>query len=120
MTVPSPTLAPFVGRDAERALPRTALSDARRGPGRPELAGGGEPGIGKSRLIEQLTSDAAEAGVATHLGRCDAMDGAPDLWPWRQVLRTLATGETMAASSPLHPAGVAEATRFQQADTVVG
>ena len=119
MTVPSPDQAPFVGRDAERALLRAALDDARRGHGRTVLVGG-EPGIGKSRLVEQLTSDAAAAGVATHLGQCDAMDGAPDLWPWRQVLRTLAAGEPMTSPSPLDPADVAEATRFQQADAVVG
>src|SRR5262245_18217461 len=119
MTVPSASPTLFVGRDAEQALLQAALGDARRGHGRTVLVGG-EQGIGKSRLVEQLTADAASAGVATHLGQCNAMEGAPDLWPWRQVLRPLAAGEPTAASALLDPGDVAEATRFQQADAVVG
>jgi len=116
MTVPSASAAPFVGREAERALLQAALADARRGQGRMVLVGG-EPGIGKSRLVEQLAADATAAGIATQLGQCDAMAGAPDLWPWRQVLRALAR-EACCEPPPLD-ADAAEATRFQQADAVV-
>jgi tetratricopeptide (TPR) repeat protein len=114
----SATRAPFVGRENERTLLRAALADAQRGQGRMVLVGG-EPGIGKSRVLEQLVADAAEAGVASHLGQCDAMDGAPDLWPWRQVLRALAAAAPDAGAPPLDGADVADATRFQQAHAVV-
>lgn len=113
MSPPSPS-RPFVGRASERALLHAALVDARAGRGRLVLVGG-EPGIGKSRLIEQLAADAADAGIATHLGQCDAMDGAPELWPWRQVLRSLAAD---TGPPPLDTAD-ADATRFQQAHAVV-
>lgn len=114
------TVSPFVGRESERALLTTALADACRGQGRLVLVGG-EPGIGKSRLLEQLVVDAASAGVASHLGQCDAMEGAPDLWPWRQALRALAAAapEGGGAETPLDAHEVADATRFQQATAVV-
>ncbi len=113
---PSSSSRPFVGRVPERALLRAALTDARGGRGGTVLVGG-EPGIGKSRLVEQLAVDAADAGVASHLGQCDAMDGAPELWPWRQLLRAVAAA-TDGGPPPLD-ANDAETTRFQQAQAVV-
>ncbi len=114
---PPPNRSPFVGREPERAQLRAALADAQRGQGRLVLVGG-EPGIGKSRLVEELAADAAAAGVTTHLGQCDAMEGAPELWPWRQILRAMATEG--AGPPPLDVGDAAETTRFQQADAVVG
>jgi tetratricopeptide (TPR) repeat protein len=114
---PPPNRSPFVGRAPERAQLRAALADAQRGQGRLVLVGG-EPGIGKSRLMEELAADASAAGVTAHLGQCDAMDGAPELWPWRQILRTMGTDG--ASPPPLDVADGAETTRFQQADAVVG
>src|SRR5262245_61000457 len=113
-SVPPASGVPFVGREHERAVLRGALDDARRGQGRMVVVGG-EPGIGKSRLLEQLAVDAAAAEVPTHLGQCDAMEGAPDLWPWRQVLRSLAAADAAAAPPPLDAGDGADQTRFQQA-----
>ena len=121
MTAPSPSRrSPFVGREVELTLLHTALAEAQGGRGRLVLVGG-EPGIGKSRLLEHFAAEAAATGIAMHLGQCDAMEGAPDLWPWRQVLRALAAADPAdgAVPPPLDASEVAEATRFQQADAVV-
>jgi predicted ATPase len=49
----------------------------------------GEPGIGKTRLVEALANQVQ--GHADGLwGRCQQGAGAPPLWPWVQVLRRLA------------------------------
>lgn len=85
-----PTLPPWplVGRDDELGDLLQALEHARAGtPGLAALVG--EPGIGKSRLAAELAAQAVERGVTVLLGRCSQDDGAPPLWPWRQVLRGL-------------------------------
>src|SRR5437899_2169911 len=80
---------PFVGRDAELGILRTCLADARRGRGRVVLLGG-EPGIGKSRLVDAAVADARGFGFAVALGACDPGGGMPEYWPWSQVHRELA------------------------------
>ena len=47
----------------------------------------GEPGIGKSRLAEELTSRARARGALVLVGRCWEAGGAPAYWPWVQSLR---------------------------------
>src|SRR4051812_24464275 len=49
----------------------------------------GEPGIGKSRLLEELASRAAERGFVVAWGRAWELGSAPSYWPWIEVLRTL-------------------------------
>ena len=56
----------------------------------------GEPGIGKSWLLERVASYAAERGFAVGRGRCSQDDGAPPLWPWLQVLRDLDGGTSLS------------------------
>ena len=49
----------------------------------------GEPGVGKTALVEEVARRAASAGVSVAWGRCDeSADGAP-FWPWVQVLRSV-------------------------------
>ncbi len=47
----------------------------------------GEPGIGKTRLSEELAGQARRAGARVLWGRVWEDDGAPALWPWVQILR---------------------------------
>ena len=47
----------------------------------------GEPGIGKTRMAEELTELAATRGVPAAWGPAAESSGAPPYWPWRQVLR---------------------------------
>jgi DNA-binding NarL/FixJ family response regulator len=84
----------FVGRERELSVLTAALADARAG--RPRLVlCRGEPGIGKTRLAEELASCADDAAVAWATATEDA--GAPPFWPWRQVLRALHRGADLGA-----------------------
>ncbi|MGH7779055.1 MAG: ATP-binding protein, partial [Candidatus Binataceae bacterium] len=47
----------------------------------------GEPGIGKTRLAEQISSEASQAGVRVIWGRCWEGGGATAYWPIIQILR---------------------------------
>src|SRR3954453_22127747 len=55
-----PTVTVLVGRDAERARPRGALADAAGGAPR-ALAIRGDPGVGKTRLLDAVLADPASA-----------------------------------------------------------
>ncbi|MEJ2860016.1 ATP-binding protein [Actinomycetospora flava] len=78
----------LVGRDRELALLAGWLDAARAGAGRLVLCGG-EPGIGKTRLAQEVAGRALARGVAVVWGRCAEDGEVPALWPWRQVLRGL-------------------------------
>lgn len=88
--------APFVGRQAELAALSPALRDALAGAGRVVLLAG-EPGIGKTRLAEELAGYAAQQGASVLWGRCSEWEGAPSYWPWIQMLRVLLDGHGNAA-----------------------
>ena len=76
----------FVGRERELAELAGGLDDAFAGRGRLFLLAG-EPGIGKSRLAEELSAHAAARGAQVLVGRCWEAGGAPAYWPWVQSLR---------------------------------
>ena len=67
-----------VGRAAEPEVLRGALGRAGAGTGAVALVTG-PAGIGKTRLLELLAQDAADAGVPVVWGRCPAEQGAPAL-----------------------------------------
>jgi DNA-binding SARP family transcriptional activator len=75
----------FVGRGTELEQLLGGLDDALAGRGRLFLILG-EPGIGKSRLTEELMARAARRGAGTLVGRCWEAGGAPAYWPWVQSL----------------------------------
>src|SRR2546423_9717405 len=78
----------IVGPRRELGGLRAWLDAARDGAGRLVLCVG-EPGIGKTRLAQELAGFALAGGSAVTWGRCVEAEGAPAFWPWRQVLRTL-------------------------------
>ena len=82
----APARVGFVGRDAELSVLDGALEAALGGIGRLVLIGG-EPGIGKSRLAEELAHHARARGARVCVGRCWEAGGAPAYWPWVQALR---------------------------------
>lgn len=106
--------AGVVGRERERRELESLLSRARAG-GFACAQVVGEPGIGKSRLVQDLVASAAAAGVAVGVGWCSQDDGAPPLWPWRSVLRELGVaGDDLAVADD--PEGGAEQRAFRKAE----
>jgi predicted ATPase/class 3 adenylate cyclase len=78
---------PLIGRDAELVVIGDAVAGAVGGEQRlVELVG--EPGIGKSRLVEELKHRAS--GLTLHLARCDAYAAATPYFALRALLRPLA------------------------------
>ena len=80
--------AALVGRDREVAQGLALLDDAAADAGNLLLISG-EPGIGKSRLADELARHARDRGFQVAWGRCWEAGGAPAYWPWVQPLRTL-------------------------------
>jgi tetratricopeptide (TPR) repeat protein len=80
--------APFVGREREMEELLDALDGAIGGDGRLVMLAG-EPGIGKSRLADELSLQAHALGAQVVWGRCWEAGGAPPYWPWVQSLRGL-------------------------------
>ena len=77
---------PFVGRAGELAALTADLDAAVGGRGGVVLVAG-EPGIGKTRLAEELAARATVRGAVVLWGRCWEGAGAPSFWPWVQVVR---------------------------------
>jgi predicted ATPase len=77
----------FIGREPELATLHAALADATAGHGRIVLLAG-EPGVGKTRLAQELAAYAWQRGALVLVGRCYEGEGAPPFWPWVQMLRT--------------------------------
>ncbi len=75
----------LVGRQRELAALLPTVDRALSGNGAIVLVSG-EPGIGKSRLAEELARHADARGAAVAVGRCWEAGGAPAYWPWVQAL----------------------------------
>ena len=78
----------FVGRNAELRQLVAGLERALEGRGGMFLLSG-EPGIGKTRVAEQLALEAQKRGAAVHWGRSTLAEGAPPYWPWVHILRSV-------------------------------
>ncbi|MFD9740596.1 ATP-binding protein [Umezawaea sp. NPDC059074] len=85
---PTPGPAGLVGRTEELAVLRHAVEAAfagRTGLGVVE----GEPGVGKTRLLQEVAADAHHRGALVVWTTCLEGDGAPSMWPWEQALTTI-------------------------------
>ncbi|MEV0388185.1 BTAD domain-containing putative transcriptional regulator [Nonomuraea sp. NPDC050643] len=49
----------------------------------------GEPGIGKTRLLEQIAAEADQRDAGVIWGHCLEGEGTPSMWPWIQVVRRM-------------------------------
>lgn len=78
---------PLIGREHEMSDLLAGLDGIATGRGRLFLVGG-QPGVGKSRLVDELTAHAQQRGNRVLWGRCWEAGGAPPYWPWVQALRS--------------------------------
>ena len=85
--------ARYVGRAREQARLSGVLEDARRGRGAAWLVGG-ESGVGKSRLLEELRALALVRGAVVLRGQAVAVGSSP-YQEWRPVLRWLSILSTL-------------------------
>jgi len=76
----------FVGREHEVQQLRKSFDQVLSGQGHVSLLVG-EPGIGKTRTSEELTTYARMRGAQVLWGRCYEGEGAPPYWPWVQIVR---------------------------------
>ena len=77
----------FVGRQSEMETLQAALDDALSGRGWLTMLAG-EPGIGKTRIAQEMTTLAQQRGAQVLWGRCYEASGAPPYWPWAQAIRS--------------------------------
>ena len=80
---------PFVGRELERAEARRILERAVSGQGGVLLLGG-EPGVGKTRLAEEILLEARDRGCLALTGHCYELEGTPPFVPWVEVVERAA------------------------------
>ncbi|MEE8347443.1 MAG: AAA family ATPase, partial [Dehalococcoidia bacterium] len=97
---------PFVGRETERAELRRCLDQVAKGQGGLVMIGG-EPGVGKTRLAEELMAEARQRGMTALIGHCYEMEGAPPYIPFVEILEAAARmlppeamRETLGDSAP--------------------
>jgi DNA-binding CsgD family transcriptional regulator/tetratricopeptide (TPR) repeat protein len=79
--------AVFVGRQLEMGELMHVLQDVLAGQGRLVMLAG-EPGIGKTRLSQEVASHATVLGFQVLWGWCYEAEGAPPYWPWVQPIRS--------------------------------
>lgn len=92
----------FVNRVHELDILQRSLEEMLGGQGRAVLISG-DPGIGKSRIIEELVRYAEQRGVRSAWGRCYEGEGAPAYWPWRHIVRHELDGDASALREDLGP-----------------
>ncbi|HLS88111.1 MAG TPA: AAA family ATPase [Sphingobacteriaceae bacterium] len=80
---------PLVAREAELSAITTALADRSQGH---IFVIAGEPGIGKSRLVQEASRQAVAMGLPVAMGFGIGPDETPPFGPWRQILHEYSAG----------------------------
>jgi len=88
---------PFVGRRKVLAELRGLLDRASGGRGALVLIGG-EPGVGKTRLTQELATQAQQLGIGVFTGSCYEREGDLPYMPWLEIF--------VAAARPLTPSAL--------------
>jgi tetratricopeptide (TPR) repeat protein len=101
----------FVGRELEVRQLIEGLDEAASGRGRLFVVAG-EPGVGKSRLADEVTDTARERGHLVLWGRGWEDAGTPAYWPWVQVLRSYLRSVGAAAAIERMGTGAIDISRM--------
>ena len=80
---------PFVGRRDERAELLALADRARAGHGTLVLLGG-EPGVGKTRLVDEVVAAGLDRGLVAHTGHCYEARGDLPYMPWVEIIEAAA------------------------------
>jgi len=91
--------AGLIGRHAELELLRHAIRSALAG-GTGVVVVDGEPGIGKTRLLREMTSQAEGSGALTVWGSCLEGDGTPSMWPWMKLVGAILDAQPAEQRAP--------------------
>lgn len=91
---------PFVGRTEEIYQIMQLLAATHQDHGQIVLVRG-PAGIGKTRLLEEVTVHAQRSGALVAIGRCWRNGEAPPLWPWRRLLHDLGAPDSLLAEQHL-------------------
>jgi class 3 adenylate cyclase/tetratricopeptide (TPR) repeat protein len=83
-----PARMPFVGREAERQRLDQRLAEMQGGHGGIVMVAG-EPGLGKTRLAEELARQAARQGLEVLWGHCFEGEWTPPYTPFAEVIEAL-------------------------------
>jgi tetratricopeptide (TPR) repeat protein len=103
--------AGFVGRARELATLIAGFEESLQGRGRLFLVSG-EPGIGKTRLADELTAVARDRGARVLWGRCWEAGGSPAYWPWVQSIRSYIRDADPDVLRDLMEAGASDIARM--------
>jgi len=87
----------MVGRADEFAVLWEAVESAIAGPAAVVVVEG-EPGIGKTRLLEEVSGLASQREALVLWGSCLEGEGTPTMWPWVQILGAIL--DELPSSSP--------------------
>ncbi len=63
----------------------------------------GEPGIGKTRLLDEVASIADASHLLFVSGRCAETGDAPAMWPWAQIFRALISRQSSNWKERINP-----------------
>ncbi|MGW3961505.1 BTAD domain-containing putative transcriptional regulator [Amycolatopsis sp. NPDC005003] len=84
----TPRASGLVGRVEELAVLHQAVAPA-FADGTGLVVVEGEPGVGKTRLLEEAAAEADRRGALVVWGRCLDDDSTPSMWPWEQAIGTV-------------------------------
>ena len=106
-----PTDIPLIGREPEMARGRAALVEAHAGRGQLMLVLG-EAGVGKTRLIGELSAEASHRESHVLLGRCHEGEQILPFGPWVDALRAGRIPEQIGGLADLAPSSRSELARL--------